>query len=78
MSIRSILAMLPQQDYELLTYAHEEGLTNQYVEYRPGRFVGVNVLPELMPHLVVEKTAGAYSAGSVLKPEAVAIFNGEK
>jgi hypothetical protein len=75
-TIKMILSQLAREDSELLSYAMETGLTNQFVEYRPGRWVGVNIIPELMPHLVVEKTAGIYAAGAILRGDAVAIFHG--
>jgi hypothetical protein len=67
MTIKILLRFLSDDDRELLSYAFEHGLTNQFVEYRPGRFVGVNIIPELMPNLVIEQTAGAYSAGAIEK-----------
>lgn len=76
MSIKVILSQLSRQDSELLSYAMETSLTNQFVEYRPGRWVGVNILPDLMPHLVVEKTAGHYSSGTIDRGD-VAICNGD-
>ena len=66
MTIREILKSLPPADAELLRYGVEAGLTNQLVEYAPGRFVGVNIIPESMPHLVVEQTANAYAEGRIL------------
>lgn len=67
MSIKVILSQLSRDDSELLSYAMETCLTNQFVEYRPNRWVGVNILPDLMPHLVVEQTAGMYSAGTIVR-----------
>ena len=67
MSIKAILSQLSRDDSELLSYAMETRLTNQFVEYRPNRWVGVNILPNLMPHLVVEQTAGMYSAGTIVR-----------
>lgn len=64
-SIRAILAMLDVKKREQLQYAFEEGLTNQYVEYAPGRFIGVNV--SNMPNLQIEQTVGAWSSGVILQ-----------
>lgn len=77
MSIKSILRLLSHEDGELLSYALESGLTNQFVEYQPGRFVGVNILPELMPNLVIDQTAGLFSAGTIHR-ETVANCNGSE
>jgi hypothetical protein len=63
-TIRRILGGLRPADRALLDYALEAGLTNWTVRYRPGRWVGVNILPDTMPHLVVEQTAGAFAAGT--------------
>lgn len=62
--IKDILNQLSQSDRELLKYAFEQGLTNQFVIYEPGRFVGVNVDPEFKA-LQIEQTAGRYSEGTV-------------
>jgi hypothetical protein len=65
MTIKGLLTVITPEDYELLTYALEQGLDNTFIEYRPGKFVGVNIIPELMPHLIIEQTAGHYSAGKI-------------
>jgi hypothetical protein len=64
--IKHILERLNSQDALLLRYAMEQGLTNQYVQYRRGFFVGVNIIPELMPNLYITETAGVYSAGEIV------------
>ena len=64
-SIRTILAMLEPTKKSQLQYAFEEGLVNQYVEYEPGRFIGVNI--QSLPNLNIEQTAGSYSAGVIIQ-----------
>lgn len=62
-SIKSILSMLNPEQKEQLRYAFEQCLINQFVEYAPGRFVGVNI--QNLPHLHIEQVAGLYSSGSI-------------
>lgn len=65
MTISSILARLDKTKRTQIDYAFEEGLINQYVEYEPGRFIGVNI--QHLPHLLVEQIAGCYAEGSILQ-----------
>lgn len=75
MTIREVLSQLRLEDLELLRYAREAGLDNQFVEYQPGRFVGVNILADFMPQLAIEQNAGPFSEGVILPPEAVETFH---
>lgn len=65
LSIKEILKQLAQSDQDLLTYAFEQGLSNQFVIYEPGRFVGVNIDPDFKD-LAIEQTAGRYSEGTIV------------
>lgn len=62
-SLRSILAMLPKNDRQYLQVAFDNEIPNKWVEYEPGRFIGVNITD--LSILVVEETAGYYAAGSI-------------
>lgn len=64
-SIKTILSTLEQKKKDQIQYAFEQGLVNQYVEYEPGRFIGVNI--QNLPNLIIEQTAGSYSAGSIVQ-----------
>lgn len=64
-SIKSILAMLHPEHKKHLDYAFEHGLPNQYVEYSPGHFVGVNI--QNLPNFNIEQTAGFYASGTIEK-----------
>lgn len=64
-SIKALLARLDPKKKEQLTYAFEEGLTNQYVEYEPGRFIGVNI--DGLHNLNIEQEAGVWSSGTILQ-----------
>lgn len=66
MTIKQILQRLSPANLELLEYAREQGITNMLVTYAPGRWVGVNILPEVMPRLRVEQTAGIYAEGEFI------------
>lgn len=77
MTIREILSQLRPEDQELLRYAREAGLDNQIVEYVPGRFIGVNILADFMPQLVIEQNAGPFFEGAILKLGAVETFHRE-
>lgn len=66
-TIKQILASLSKEDYEQLMTAFEDELTNQYVVYTQGRFVGVNI-QENCPFGIVEQRAGYFSEG-ILRAE---------
>lgn len=72
-SIKEILSDLPDSDKERLYYAFEQALNNEYVEYMKGRFIGVNIDPN-MSNLVIDQVAGAYSEGRIVN--AYRVFNG--
>lgn len=62
-SIKQILMLLSEADRATLRYAFENELTNQYVVWKPGRFIGVRIS---LPSLIVEQEAGLYAEGSLL------------
>lgn len=64
-SIKEILKRLAPSDRDLLKYGFENGLSNQFVIYEPGRFVGVNIDPDFKD-LEIEQVAGRYSEGRVV------------
>ena len=64
MTISDILKQLPKEDRTLLNYAFEHGLS-QYVEYTPGKFVGVNIAKENFKNLTHETVAGNWSKGEI-------------
>jgi hypothetical protein len=68
MSIRTVLAGLRPQDRDKLNYAFENGLTNQFVVFAPGRFIGVNMLDTLRS-VRIEQTEGHWSIGTLTNGE---------
>ena len=62
-SIKSIISMLTIEQKQQLHYAFEQSLMNQFIEYAPGKFVGVNI--KNLPHLHIEQVAGLYSSGTI-------------
>jgi hypothetical protein len=61
-TIKETLNKLSESQKRQLSYAFENEFT-QFVEYEPGKFVGVNV--NHLKHLQVESSAGAWSTGSI-------------
>lgn len=57
--------MLGPEDKAKLDYAFENELSNQWVEYSPGRFIGVNI--NGLQNLIVEQTAGLYAEGILMQ-----------
>jgi hypothetical protein len=62
MNIRDILGSLPAVDRDALMAAFESGEA-YYVEYEPGRFIGVNT--DEVTHLDADQTAGSFRAGEI-------------
>lgn len=71
MNIKQILASLTQAQRTQIDYAFENGLINQFIEYAPGRFIGVNI--QNLSNLQIEQTAGLYSAGTILQGQAYVV-----
>jgi hypothetical protein len=61
-SISAILKTLKPNERRILDYAHEHGIS-QYVEFSPGRFVGVDA--ERISYLAIERSTGRWSTGSI-------------
>jgi hypothetical protein len=59
-SIDRIVNSLPNSDQVALRYAFEMGVPDTYVEYEPGRFVGVNITKT---DLHIEQKAGLWAEG---------------
>lgn len=64
MQLKDILQSLPQAHREQLMYAFENSISNQYVEYRPGKFIGVNIEGKLFQ---IEQRAGVWSSGTLVR-----------
>jgi hypothetical protein len=62
MTVKQILAALPEPDRGAIMVAFESG-EPYYVEYEPGRFVGVHV--DALPHLQATDVAGSFRAGLI-------------
>ena len=63
--IKEILDNLHPQERRRLMYAFEHDM-GQFVEYKEGKFVGVNVTH--IRHLTIEESAGVWAAGNIGKP----------
>ena len=61
-TIKDILAALPPDDRTALMRAFD-ALETFYVEYTPGRFVGVHT--DALPHLTCDEQAGEFRAGRI-------------
>jgi hypothetical protein len=61
-SIKEILSLLSASDLATLRYAFEHEISNTFVVYEPGRFVGVHIRDSLRT-LQIEQRAGLYAAG---------------
>jgi hypothetical protein len=62
--INRIFANLKESEKATLYYAKEHQLS-QYIEYAPGKFIGVNT--DRIPKLVPMDTSGSYSIGVIEK-----------
>jgi hypothetical protein len=62
-SIKQVLMLLTEADRATLRYAFENELTNQYVVWTKGRFIGVRIS---LASLRVEQEAGLYAEGSLI------------
>ena len=62
MTIKDILAALPAVDRDALMAAFESGEA-YYVEYEPGRFIGVNT--DAVQHLLADQSAGSFREGTI-------------
>jgi hypothetical protein len=59
-NINEIFKTLRTCDREMLMAALESGYTDRYIEWTPGRFVGVNIT---QPGFHIEHTAGCWVEG---------------
>ncbi len=60
MTIDEIFRRLSKSDQKMLKTAFTDELQDVYVEYEPGRFLGVNIQHE---HCCIEQEAGLWSEG---------------
>lgn len=68
-TIGQILRSIPQMDRDTLMSAFNEGLSS-YVEYSPGRYLGVNT--DSIPYLTCVQTAGDWREGTINRVKAQA------
>lgn len=61
-SIKELLGLLNKNEQATLYYAYQHGIS-QFVEYTPGRFIGVHA--ERIPRLHIEQVRGQWSSGSI-------------
>lgn len=66
-TIKTILNSLEQVDRDALMAAFEEGVTH-FVEYRTGRFIGVNT--DAVPSLECLQQAGSWREGTIMRTPA--------
>lgn len=64
MTIKDILSALPTADRDAVMAAFEAG-ESYYVEYEPGRFLGVNT--DAIRHLVADQAAGSFREGTIVR-----------
>ena len=59
-SIKQIMDDLPHADREMLQYSFEMGFPDKYIEYEPGRFIGVYITKK---DLKIEQQEGYWVEG---------------
>lgn len=62
MTLKEILDKLPKTDRAVLNYSFEHGIS-QYVQYEPGKYIGVNV--QKNKQLITNQEAGQWSSGEI-------------
>ena len=65
-SIKEILSSLSKNDARHIQYAFNNNISNTYIEYTPGRFIGVHIRDSLTS-VQIEQRAGYYSEGSIVR-----------
>lgn len=72
MPVLTVIERLNSKQKAVLDYAHEHDIA-QFIEYEPGRFVGVDA--ERISYLHIEKTDGRWSIGTIHRSDGVAVLH---
>ena len=64
MTIKSIIRGLSDENRQRLMHAFENDF-EQWVEYEPQKFIGVNLNQQNVLNLSIEQTAGQWSSGEI-------------